>query len=383
MDAPRFAAAPPTGPALLLTYRLLGVVLASIGIVQLLSDRGVGLAVSLLAILVIGVAVSMVPEQLIAGTLAIALSISVIAVFIAEPPFASFIAMLAAVFGSARLGDRRAILIAIAAVLLVIAAVASRELRSGNVEGFEFVIPIVYFSGAFALGLASRRQAEFIEQSALREDALRREQDGLVERAAEAERRRIARELHDVISHGVSLMVVQAEAAREVVLAQPERAATALDAVSDAGRQAIADLRRMLNVLHESEVKRDLNRLLTPVRGAGLKVQLNDSANAAGLPEEIWLTIYRVVQEAATNTLRHAAAEEMRVDITREDGQVIVEVSDDGRGAGGDPGSGRGIEGMRDRVSALGGHVTASAIGDGVGFVVRAEIPLPREAVLA
>lgn len=383
MDARRFAIAPPVGPPLLVTYRLLGVVLASIGIVQLLSDRGTGLAVSLLAMLVIGVAVCFLPEHLIAGTVAVAVSTSLIAAVIAEPPFASFIAMLAAVFGSVRLGARREILVALGSVILVNFAVASRELRADDFEAFYLLVPLVYFSGAFALGFASRRQAHYIEQSALREEALRREQEGLAERAAEAERTRIARELHDVISHGVSLMVVQAEAAREVVLTQPERAATALDAVSDAGRRAISDLRSMLDILHESEVRRDLNRLLTPVRGAGLDVQLNDSANAAGLPEEIWLAIYRVVQEAATNTLRHAKADELRVDITRADGQVIVEVSDDGRGHGDEPGSGRGIEGMRARVSEVGGNVTTTAADAGGGFRVRAEIPLPLEVAHA
>jgi signal transduction histidine kinase len=383
MDAPRIATAPPTGPALVLTYRVLGVALASIGIVQLLSDRGSGLAVSLLAMIVIGVAVSFLPEHLLPGTIAIAVAITVVAVAIDDPPFASFIAMIAAVFGSARLGGRREVIAAVCAVLLVNVAVAIREYGSDDADPIYFIIPIVYFGGAFLLGFASRRQAHYIEESALREEALRREQDGLAERAAAAERERLARELHDVISHGVSLMVVQAEAAREVVLTDPERAATAIDAVSDAGRQAISDLRSMLNLLHESEVKRDLGRLLNPVRSAGLEVELNDRANASALPEDIWLTVYRVVQEAATNTLRHAEADELRVDIARENGSVIVEVSDNGRGYGTEPGSGRGIDGMNERVGSLGGTVTAEALESGRGFKVRAEIPLPQTAVLA
>jgi signal transduction histidine kinase len=209
-----------------------------------------------------------------------------------------------------------------------------------------------------------------------RSDALEREQVHLLELAAVAERTRIARELHDVIWHSVSLMVLQAEAAREVIDTQPPRTAQTLDAIGDTGRQAITDLRHLLGVLRPNDdtVPTGLDALVEPVRLTGLHIDLIES----GEPIPICLrpTAYRVVQEALTNALKHAAASNIIVTVTHAGTSLTVEITDDGAGTPQPAaGSGRGLTGMAKRVQALGGTLSTQHLTP-QGFRVLAHLPV-------
>jgi signal transduction histidine kinase len=229
---------------------------------------------------------------------------------------------------------------------------------------------------------------------------LQREQDAEAHRIVIEERARIARELHDVVAHRVSLMTVQAGAAKAVAAEDPEGARRAMGAVEEAGRQALEELRHLLGVLRpETDLDglgpqpglADLPRLVEQIRGAGVEVSLATDGVAAELPARVDLFAYRIVQEALTNVLKHAgpgAHTEVRLGTDR--GGIVVEVLDDGQGtdnavesAGGrrsedsdrqDRRSGHGIVGMRERALLLGGTLDARPRPGG-GFRVVAHLP--------
>jgi signal transduction histidine kinase len=212
----------------------------------------------------------------------------------------------------------------------------------------------------------------------------------LREQAAEArrivieERARIARELHDVVAHRVSLMTVQAGAAKAVAAEDPEGARRAMAAVEEAGRQALDELRHLLGVLRpEADPDglgpqpglADLPRLVEQLRGAGVEVSLATDGVPAELPARVDLFAYRIVQEALTNVLKHAGAgahTEVRLGTDRSG--IVVEVVDDGHGASVLPGAGHGLVGMRERALLLGGTLDA-APRPGGGFRVVAHLP--------
>ncbi|NUT42264.1 MAG: two-component sensor histidine kinase [Thermoactinospora sp.] len=197
-----------------------------------------------------------------------------------------------------------------------------------------------------------------------------------------AERTRIARELHDVVTHHVTAMVVQAEAARYLTAA-PDRLDTALSAVTDTGRRAIADLRHMLDLLkadHDADARTPsaggLRALVEQTRRAGQPVELTEQGDPAEPPGSAEFVAYRVVQEALTNALKHAHGHPTTVHVHYSEKEITVQVGTGGTGsrAGSPGGSGRGLAGLRERVEALGGRFSAAPQPDG-GFLVRAVIP--------
>jgi signal transduction histidine kinase len=213
-------------------------------------------------------------------------------------------------------------------------------------------------------------------------------------RAAEAERRvhvaaaaratertRIARELHDVVTHHVTAMVVQAEAARYLT-AHPDRLDQTLTAVTDTGRTAISDLRHLLDLLDPDHGPRartptvgELHDLVEQTRRAGQPVEFTEEGRAAGTGGAEMI-VYRVVQESLTNALKHAQGSSTTVHVRRGDGEIAVEIGTDGTGSAyaSPGGSGRGLAGLRERVGVLGGEFSAGHRSGG-GFVVRARIP--------
>jgi signal transduction histidine kinase len=208
----------------------------------------------------------------------------------------------------------------------------------------------------------------------------------IAEDTRNAERTRIARELHDVVTHHVTAMVVQAEAARYMT-AQPERLEQALTAVTDTGRRAIADLRHLLDLLNpeygtepggsvrEPTVGR-LHSLIEQTRQAGQPVEFTEEGAPSEAAGSADLVAYRVVQEALTNALKYAHGSRTRVRVRHGAREIEVEVANDGSGKDRLPGgSGRGLAGLRDRVSVLGGEFTARPREDG-GFLIRARIPV-------
>ena len=200
-------------------------------------------------------------------------------------------------------------------------------------------------------------------------------------RAAGEERLRIARELHDVVGHHLSLINVQAGTALHRFHRDPAQGEAALAAVKESSRDALRDLRATLGVLRQADEEAPtapapgldgIGELIGSARSAGLTVH-SCVSRAADPPTEVGLAAYRIVQESLTNVSRHAAAAEVTVSVEHGPGELLIEVADDGPGQGaGAPGS--GVDGMRERARALGGELTAGPGPDG-GFLVRARLP--------
>jgi signal transduction histidine kinase len=225
--------------------------------------------------------------------------------------------------------------------------------------------------GAWALGEAARNRRAAIEEEA--------------RRAAGDEQARIARELHDVIAHSVSIIVVQASAADDVFDTRPDQARAALRSIEQAGRDALRELRTLLSggagdpdPTHPQPGLARLDELAEPLRLGGLDVVVRREGDVAEVPAGVDLSAYRIVQEALTNTLRHARATRAEVTVRYDHGAVELEVRDDGRGsvaaeANGAPG--RGLVGMRERAALLGGTLEAGPMPGG-GYRVHARLPL-------
>jgi signal transduction histidine kinase len=201
--------------------------------------------------------------------------------------------------------------------------------------------------------------------------------------AVAEERNRIARELHDVVGHSVSLMTVQASAVRRLMRPDQAKERAALETVEAAGREALTEMRRMVGVLRSGNAAPNLappptldqlGILAETFRHAGLDVVLESDGEPVPLPPGLDLTAYRLVQEALTNTLRHAGATRVAVCVRYGADALLLTVRDDGHGPNGSP-PGTGLLGMRERVAVYGGTLTAGA-ADGGGFELRAELPL-------
>ena len=241
------------------------------------------------------------------------------------------------------------------------------------------LIPLI---GAWVVGdnLGTRRAyTRALEERAER---LEREQAAEQARAVAEEQARIARELHDVIAHNVSVMVVQAAAANDVFDSRPERAREALHAIEASGRSALAELRRLLGVVRGDGADYTpqpgldrLDDLVAQVRAAGLAVAVTVEGAPRALPAGVDLSAYRVVQEALTNTLKHAEATRADVALRYRDGELDVEVRDDGDGPDNGSSPGHGLIGMRERVTAFGGTLETGPLNTG-GFGVSARFPL-------
>ncbi|MEM9305372.1 MAG: histidine kinase [Pseudomonadota bacterium] len=236
-------------------------------------------------------------------------------------------------------------------------------------------------------GRRLRFRGEYLRLLEERADHLERERLVEAERAVAAERARIAREMHDIVAHQLSVMTVQAGAAKTVSRADPEAAREAMASVEKAGRQAVAEMRELLGVLRPVEGARelapqpgvgDLPALIGEVRDVGPTVHLDLEGPVADLPPHLGLAVYRIVQESLTNVIRHAGVEaqvEVRVDVLRD--EVAVRIDDNGTGGSTDGSGGHGIIGMRERIELLGGSFSAGPCEEG-GFGVRATLPLER-----
>ncbi len=282
-------------------------------------------------------------------------------------------------------------LVAVAVVVLeagVVMATLRWEPVRNNVQSIVFLTGLVFT--ALLAGVVVRALRSQLDWLAERAERLEVERDQQASLAAAAERARIAREMHDVVSHNIQVMVTLADAASLAQATDPERAAEAVHEVSSTGRQALTDMRRMLGVLRDEPAAApgagagrnaagttdgrppyapqpglgELPALVERVRGTGLDV----SVRRVGVPFEVsgaaGLTVYRVVQEALTNSLKHAeAAHSVEVELAFADPDVAVRVTDDGRCAGatpaGAPGGGHGLAGMAERATAFGGTLTA------------------------
>jgi signal transduction histidine kinase len=264
-------------------------------------------------------------------------------------------------------------------LLAGVAGMWTGVLASGQVDVQSFVF------SAGLVGLAPWLAGRASRARRLRAEALDRERDQRARAAASEERQRIARELHDVVAHGVVLMVLQAQGARRILDHDTDRARKALEAIEETGQTALGEIRRSLGVLSEEHARAelapqrsldDLGALVDEMREAGLMVDLRVEGEPRELRDGIDRSAYRVVQEALTNTIKHAGLVPTRVTVTYEPDRLVLEVADEGGCAVTDGGgAGQGLAGMRERVRLHGGELDAHPVA-GHGFVVRARIPL-------
>ncbi|MFF8603264.1 sensor histidine kinase [Streptomyces sp. NPDC015232] len=265
---------------------------------------------------------------------------------------------------------------------------------SSAAKVFFTVIMTVPFALAWVLGDSLRTRRAYFAQLEERASRLEKEREAQAKVAVAAERARIARELHDVVAHNVSVMVVQADGAAYVMDSSPETAKQALETISSTGRQALAEMRRLLGILRTGEHQeageyvpqpdvRQIEDLVEQVRGAGLAVDFKVEGTPRPLPSGVELTAYRIVQEALTNSRKHGGPDvgaSVRL-VYFDDGLGLL-VEDDGRGApqemyedGGADGRGHGLIGMRERVGMVGGTLDAGPRPGG-GFRISALLPL-------
>jgi signal transduction histidine kinase len=294
---------------------------------------------------------------------------------IAELPVAAFVlpTSLLAVYSLAAHDTTERAVVGLG-IALAMLAVSAAEARDATVT--DLTAPALLFAGTWAVGrhLRARRH---------REALLDREREARERAAAAEERARIARELHDIVAHRVSTVVIQAEAGL-MTADEPERTRDALAAIRDSGRQALGELRRLLGLLQEGPDGAPvapqpglggLDELVTGARGAGLDVALRVDGDLSDLPPSTDLAAFRIVQEALTNALRHARTP-TGVRLDRAPAELTVEVRNaltPGETAFTD-GAGHGLAGMRERVRVFGGTLAAGP--DGGDFVVRAVLPI-------
>ncbi|MFF1920112.1 sensor histidine kinase [Streptomyces sp. NPDC058221] len=371
------------------------------GMTIVVGDVGHGGRAERLAIVPIVIGLSVVvalrrraPEKML--LLAIAMGVAQLG-FGVRPTTANF-AMLVITFTVATVGERWASRLALTCSLC---AAALSQLRWPNSEPsglmeklFVVVVMTVPFVLAWVLGDSMRTRRAYFDQLEERAARLEREREAQSKVAVAAERARIARELHDVVAHNVSVMVVQADGAAYVMDAAPDQARQALETISGTGRQALAEMRRLLGVLRTGDAPEtgeyvpqpDVDQiadLIEHVRAAGLAVDFKIEGTPRPLPSGVELTAYRIVQEALTNTRKHGgpnAGASVRL-VYFDDGLGLL-VEDDGRGAahelyedGGADGAGHGMIGMRERVGMVGGTLDAGPRPGG-GFRISVLLPL-------
>jgi signal transduction histidine kinase len=363
------------------------VLLAVLAITQLVSDEPPGNA----ALVTVGALASVLPLAVrrrfplpVTAVVAAGVVLQVVAADGAAATFASFVATMICIYTLAREARPPAIAAGYVIISAAVTFVTVLQARDDPIEPFEFVYPLVYFGLAGGLGALVRQRALRLSAVEGRAAALEGELEREAELAAAQERARIARELHDVVAHGLSLMVVQAEAAEELLGHDPASAVQPLRRVQDTGREALGEMRRLLGVLRAADdtspstaPQPSLLRIPELVREAaevGLAVDVEVTGDPTGLPLGLELAAYRIVQEALTNTRRHARATRACVRLDHTPGSLRIEVSDDGQGPTGDH-AGHGLDGMRERAALYGGTVDAGP-GPGGGFRVSAVLPV-------
>ncbi|MDN0198029.1 sensor histidine kinase [Streptomyces sp. S.PNR 29] len=374
------------------------VVLFGISLVSESTQRGaedspaVVVPLALLLCLVIALRRRM-PERML--LLAIGVGLAQLALDVATMPadFALLVITYTVAANGARWASRLALAVGLCAASLAQLRWPTEQTGvAGNIA--LVVLKTVPFALAWVLGDSIRTRRAYFAQLEERAARLEKEREAQAKVAVAAERARIARELHDVVAHNVSVMVVQADGAAYVLDAAPDQAKKALETISSTGRQALAEMRRLLGVLRTGEHQeageyvpqpdvQQIEELVEQCRGSGLPVDFKVEGTPRPLPSGVELTAYRIVQEALTNTRKHGgpnAGASVRL-VYFDDGLGLL-VEDDGKGAphelyeeGGLDGQGHGLIGMRERVGMVGGTLDAGPRPGG-GFRISALLPL-------
>jgi signal transduction histidine kinase len=294
--------------------------------------------------------------------------------------FFAFLTILAAAFLFAMQQNR----LAFAGLAFGAAAIAIVVHNDPKSSPGDYIFVSVVYTTVWMAGIALGRKLSQAEQAQQEVERLQQEREQKAREAVAEERARIARELHDVVGHSVSVMTVQASAVRRRLQPDQEQEREALEIVEQTGREALAEMRRLVGVLRRPEEApalapqpslEHLDRLVSQARESGLPVDLRIEGEAEQLPPGVDLTAYRLVQEGLTNAIKHAQATRADVVVRYGEGEVEISVTDDGDGGGDGGGGGHGLVGMRERVAVYGGELEAGPRPEG-GYALRARLPV-------
>jgi signal transduction histidine kinase len=353
--------------------------LAVLGIVELAMLRTTGwVAAAGLEVAAAGVLVFRRPYPLVAAPLAAVLMIAIAYTGTRmDEPATPIMFYIVAIYSLGRYVARWGGLVALTTTLLLIFA-DFYFVNSADNDATDAVFVLALAIPPYVFGRVSRKLAEQSEQ-------LKRQQALIRDQAVRDERDRIARELHDVIAHSLSAMVVQTAAAQDLVRTHPDRAAGLLDSVAETGRNALAETGRLLHLIRDDADElglrpapglADVPDLVTTFRESGLAVDADLDLPVAPLPGGVDVSAYRVVQEALTNALKYADGP-VRLRVASDPGRLRISCANP-VGAARTNGSGLGLQGMSERVAMLGGTLTSGATSE-FGFVVDVDIPLAAE----
>jgi signal transduction histidine kinase len=290
-------------------------------------------------------------------------------------PIGLFVLMLLAVYSAAAHTSGRGTLVA-GAMVLAIYVIDLVVIDPAGITAEGVIFYTLLYGAPWVAGRAIRKQR-------LKDSELEREKARAFAAIVE-ERARIARELHDVVAHSISVMVLQARGGRKVLETDPADARDAFGTIERTGQQALDEMRRLLGMLRRSDEElaltpqpslRELGRLVEQVRAAGLPVQVTVEGEPRELPPGVDLSAFRIVQEALTNVLKHAGPARARVVLRYGADNFELEIADDGTGTGYRSGGGYGLVGMRERVSVYGGELEAGREPEG-GYTLRVRLPI-------
>jgi signal transduction histidine kinase len=372
----------------------LALLAVGVGLVEVASWDGQGVAAVLLTVVGGGALVlrRSAPLVVLATTLAAGTALVAIGTDTGDPIEASSLAVLIAVYTVGAMCELRVSLMALVPTAAVVAGLSA---ATADVEGRETsaltgaVIAVALSVGIWALGAYVQTRRRYLRGLEERAAQAEREREQLARIAVHEERASIARELHDIVAHSVSVMLVGVRGARDILRTAPEKADETLARVETSGEQSLAELRRILALLRSPErgaesrpqpSLADLDELVADYRAAGLPVRLEVTGEPQPLAGGVELSVYRIVQEALTNVLKHADPTRVTVTLAFRNSGLELEVVDDGarRTDHPDGSAGHGIVGMRERVALLGGELeTEPRVGG--GYRVAARLPLGGE----
>ena len=293
-------------------------------------------------------------------------------------------ASIAGVVAAFLLGNLEDAMQARVGLVVMLGGAATIVYNDPNHSAGDWIFTPILFAIAWLAGYALRERATQAEAAELRALHAERERDAAARIAVAEERARIARELHDIVAHAVSVMVLQVGAVRHKLADELEEDEEALRGVERTGRSALAEMRRLLGAMRQNGDDLELtpqpgldglDALLAEVGRAGLPVRLHLDGDRVPVPRAIDLSAYRIIQEGLTNALKHAHAQHADVTLRYEPGELLIEVRDDGRGAGATDGLGHGLVGIRERVKIYGGEMTTGTASGG-GFALVTRLPL-------
>jgi signal transduction histidine kinase len=272
----------------------------------------------------------------------------------------------------------------IVAVLVFVVVFILGDSGGRNVDSTAVAFATFFIGTPWAAGVAIRLRQDRERTLTARNLELQRDQEAQARQAVAAERSRIARELHDVVSHAIAVTVLQARGGRKMIGVDDAEVRRCLDAIEDTNTQALGDMRRLLSLLRnadegpQTDPQPSLSRLdslVEQIRASGLPVELTVRGVSGRVPPGVDLSAYHIVQESLTNVLKHAGpAAHARVEVTYRPEDLDISVTDDGTAPRGGDGRGHGLIGIRERVAVVGGHVEAGP-GHAGGFVVHARLP--------